>query len=357
VTVSPFSHKVRLLLCGNCAGPLPAPNEGGIATCEFCDTKSVLDPREEIPITPAERPPITEQDRLLKLRGQDGKNVTPPSELPFALMVWHGEDNPKRAKLGIEWWKKTIAGIKEGGSDADKHERVIYWLTLTFTNYYGSRKEWDRLRGMLETSVEVCRVPANLQVLRCYLARFAARMGDFEAAHEWLAACDPRSEDLRMDSAWRYSNALIAQYQSQFSRVLELLGKKFDEVPIAQELDFTVSMVRANALERMDDLEGAKQVLRDTLASTRGQPRLLKEIAEQSHTKLCPQAWPVVYAEAQRGWVIRYWVMTAVWLGAANYFALDWILGEDGDGWSIGLGWLVIPVLAVGWVLRARWRP
>jgi hypothetical protein len=336
---------------------LPAPNEGGVVNCEFCGAKAVIDPRDEVPIAPPDRTPISEEERLTKLRSQDGKPLLPPKGLPAALTMWHGENDPDRAAKGIEVWKKTIAAIYEGGEAVESHEGVMYWLTMVFANYYGSRKEWGRMRGMLETSVEVCRVPSNQQVLRCYIARNAARMDDFTAAREWLGPCDSRSEDLRMDTAWRFTNAQIAICEGDYPTVFEFLGKTFDSVPITQEMDYAASMLRADALERTGELDAAKQTLRDTLSKTHGQPRVFKEIAEQSTTELCPQAWRAVYAPAHRMWLVRYWLFMIVWLGGIGYFAADWAIGKEGDGWSIGFGWLVIPVFIGGWVLRWRWRP
>jgi len=351
-----FSPEIRLLICRNCGAPLPAPREGGIATCEYCEASSEVAPRPR-PVVPAATPrpePLTEAERIQHLRLQDGKPLHAPSTLPLTLQLWHRPDDPKKAALATQLWQQARAALSSGaGKPSD--ERQLYFLTLALDNYWALKRDDRRRRALLETALESCTEPLHLQVLRCEMAGQARRLGDLDAAEAWLAPCDPRPHDLNMDSALRRQRAAIATARGDFAAVLELLGAEIDEIPIADLYDHSATMLRANAHERRGDVARATAQLEQAVRSLRGSPRIFARIAAAAAEPLCPRSLPPVHRRALTRWWLRYALFLAVWLGGLGLLAAEPALGITGLGWwSVALA---VPLLVAGLYPYFRWRP
>jgi hypothetical protein len=354
-----FDHQARVLLCGNCGAPLAVANEGGDTRCDYCEATTRVRPREEAPVAPPDRAPLSEEERLRRLRAQDGTPLRGPSTLPFSLIGWNGSANPKKYALCMETWKQARQRIESGA--AEKHdEDHIYFLTLVLSNYYSRTKELDKLRATTETAVESCKKPRHRQVLLCMLARYAAKSGDTEAAKQWLEPCDSRSDDIHQDSAWRYANAYIATCDGRYHDVTEILGMRTGDVPIADFYEHTCAMMRANAHEKVGDDDTAIEVLAAALDQVRSSPRIFAEIARNAgDLDLCPRSWPRVYGPRMLRWRLRWWGYTLIWIGAMAYFLASWISGEPGDGWSFPVRNVApaLVTLVVGSPMWIRWRP
>jgi hypothetical protein len=358
MSASAYRHDTRVLLCGRCGGPLPAPDAGGAATCDYCEATTELVARKH-ELTPVDEPAISEDDRIALLREQDGKPLRPPGTLPFKLMTWHGQDDDERFDQALARWQEARGKLETGDSPKES-EAELYWLTLAMANYLSSKDQHDKLRGLLETAIDLTDDRVHSQVLRCMMARQAARIGDLEAAEAWLASCEAKPRDLHMDSALRHSLAYLATRAEDWDRVLEVLGVDGSEVPTADVVDHTCAMLRANALERKGFGKEARAELERVLDETPGSPRILREIRDNvSELDLCPESIYPVYEPAMRRWKLRHGIYTAFWFAAVNYLAIDWLIGGSDDAWSIGVDspWPALAVLILGYIPFARWRP
>jgi DNA-directed RNA polymerase subunit RPC12/RpoP len=77
-----FDFDSRVLMCGNCGGPLQTGHTGGNVTCDYCGTVSVFTPRREDPVEPvAAVSNMSEEERIALLNRQDGS----PPAIPAAV--------------------------------------------------------------------------------------------------------------------------------------------------------------------------------------------------------------------------------------------------------------------------------
>jgi hypothetical protein len=86
------------------------------------------------------------------------------------------------------------------------------------------------------------------------MAENAVRAGDLAAAERWLEDCDPRPEDLTLDSVYRLARARLTEKRDDPGETLALLGERHDEVPFD---DFHVAMA---AVMRIDALHSLGRV-------------------------------------------------------------------------------------------------
>jgi hypothetical protein len=82
-----------------------------------------------------------------------------------------------------------------------------------------------------------------------------------------MAPCDPASDDLQTDSAYRASYALIATARGNYQGVLQLLGQTPADVPILDAMDGLCAIIRANAWEKLGHAQAAAQQLQAVMAA------------------------------------------------------------------------------------------
>ncbi|NVB43144.1 hypothetical protein G6O69_35300 [Pseudenhygromyxa sp. WMMC2535] len=288
-----FDNQLRVLLCESCGAPLEAPLAGGQLPCAYCGALNQFAERElEAPAAamPAPSAPVDEATRLDRLRAQDGTPWQPPQSLRRLLAG--SVFAPAKVQEAFAIYQATRKEVKTTGSP-DAAER-LFFLTLIANNYYVLNDEPDRRRAILETSLEVLYLPRHKQVLRATLATAAAKERDLQAAEAWLAPCDPRSDDLESDSAYRAARAFIDTLRGDYENVLAVLGAADDQIPIHDARDPVCAVLRANALERRGDIEGAVAALSARMGKESANGRVAMEAFVQRYPalSLCPLSLP-----------------------------------------------------------------
>ena len=91
--------------------------------------------------------------------------------------------------------------------------------------------------AVLETTLDVLRARRFVQQLRCLLSRLATTAGDLASARKWLELCDPRAEDLYMDSPYRLASATLEAARGNADGVRHHLGARKRDVPVAASLE------------------------------------------------------------------------------------------------------------------------
>ena len=282
-----FSHELRLLICAHCGAALPATTSGGQTRCSYCGTLSVLAPRnEQADVAHVQRPRTSEQDRLQRLRLQDGRPLVPPADLHHHLVG--GWLPAERVPEVLREWSAARAEV--AATRAPVSEQRLYFLTLFLMTPLGLAQDHVRQRAVIESATEVLSLPEYKLSLRCQLARLAARTGDLTAAEQWLRLVDPASESLQVDSEYRCTRAHVATARGDFHEVLRQLGSNALEIPIADTLDLLAGVLRANAFEKLGRLDLATAVL----AGLRGQGHSKREIETvrkaNGELDLCPRS-------------------------------------------------------------------
>lgn len=285
-----FDHDVRVVACENCGGPLQTSLAGGAVACRFCGAGNQVRMRDEVLAVP--QVAIAEPERIARLRTQDGRPMLPPPSL--AQLVPGGQLPPWKVQEAVAVWLATRRELRQSPSSYEAAERLMF-LTMILSNHFAKPEDQLRRRAMLESALEVATLPRHKNVLRGYLSRSAARIGDLRAAEQWLAACDPRSDDLESDSAWRMSKAMLETARGRWGAVIEALGQTAHDVPIHDAMDSVCALLRANAWERLGQLDRAVALLREYLAAggAGGRTAVARILEAHRDWSLCAQSFPL----------------------------------------------------------------
>jgi hypothetical protein len=284
-----FSVQLRVLLCPQCGAPVEVSPAGGVSPCRFCGAHAEVAVRDDSldQVLRPQRQPISEQERLARLRQQDGKPLIPPGNI--AHLFDGGALAPWRLNEAIGVWQQTRKESQATGNA--EAGQTVYFLAQALSSAYGEQKDTGRQRAVLESSLEALRLPRHRQALRCILSRLACRSGDAAAAEQWLAPCDAASDDIEMDTPYRFSRAVIATSRSDWQGVLQVLGRGPDEVPILGAMDSVCTAFRANAVERLGDVAGASALLTQFMSRGRQHAQLLEKTLEYwASMNLCAQS-------------------------------------------------------------------
>lgn len=286
-----FSHETRILACSGCGAALEASVQGGTFPCNYCGATNQVAARIERPafaVDPAA--PVDERERIRRLRVQDGKPFQPPASLE-GLLAADGTVPAWKVQEAVSIWQSARREVGETSS-FEAAERLLF-LTMVLANHFAEGQDLVRQRAMFESALEVFFLPRHQQTMRGYLARCAARAGELDAAEQWLAPCDPRSDDLQSDSAYRFSRAFIDTARGDFDAVLRVLGHGNEDVPLMQEMDATAAMFRANAWEKKGDMDRAVGLLRGAMAEGVGSRRAMERtVGRYADWQLCGGSFP-----------------------------------------------------------------
>ncbi len=286
--VSPgFEPARRFVLCDHCGAPLEVPVSAGTARCAHCGAHQQVRMRIDAALRRA--PATSEPERLARLGAQDHWMAFPP---PIAELSAAGRVLPSRISDALALWQKLRAAQKAGASFEVSEQ--LFCLSLALAERALDDRELLRQRALLESALELLELPRHQQVLRAYLSRGACRSGDVQGAESWLAPCDPASDDLPSDTAWRYARAYLDTARGDFRAVIHVLGASGADVPLWDLHEAECAVLRANAWERMGQVAFAIDLLmaqkHDVGPAARSRGRRL--IALHADWQLCAHSEP-----------------------------------------------------------------
>lgn len=259
-----FDHTLRMLLCKQCGAPIEAETAGGTMACSYCNTKMVLQPRQSMHTKlQGEGEPVNEARRMEILKEQDGKPLMPPEDLRKYML--EGGFRSEKFDEAMPEWQGNRDDLEKGAPF--QVEERFYFLTMFLYQHFSNTKDLKRQRAILESALEVLKEPRYKQDMYCMLARNAARGNDLDSADYWLSLCDEDSQDLHMDTAYRFASSYMASMRGDFKKVLWILGEKMNQIPIADVSDVVTLVIRANALEKLHRLKEAKAELLKVMAA------------------------------------------------------------------------------------------
>jgi len=288
-----YSHALRILTCAQCGAPVDASAGGGSVTCAYCHAVSHFtrrDESEDLSAAQAGRAAeISEQERYARLRQQDQQ----PPALPPQLAAWLVDGHLPTERVGEaeRAWREARAEIAITPS-FPVCER-LYHLTVMLAPHLDER----RRRATLETAIETLPDAGHRHVLRCSLAREAAKVGDLAAAEAWLAPVNPRPTDLEQDTAYRLAAATLACARHEPAKVAELLGFRRDDVPLENRSEVACWMLRIDALEKLGRAHDAHAEM-DGLVRRWGRERIRAALAHHHPLELCRGSFAAAEATA-----------------------------------------------------------
>jgi hypothetical protein len=257
-----YSYRVRTVECDNCRAPLTSSAlEGGQVTCSFCGATLRITGRKR---EHREETRIGEPDRLAGLRAQreafDGEKAllrAPAGMEQFQAML----ADPATRAAGLEGlrqeWEKTRRALASGGSsDGETH---LLRLALVIAQTHREAGDHPRARATLETALGHLTDAEHRDIVRCRLARAAVRAGDLDAAEAWLEEVNLRPIKLEADHEVRLARSTLALARGDARTVLELLGRRIEELPLLHQI--RPHCLRAHALAGLGETAAARQAI------------------------------------------------------------------------------------------------
>jgi len=204
-------------------------------------------------------------------------------------VVQDGEVPDWKLDEATELWLQTRKELEAHPNPAAEHRLML--LNTLLANRFGPHEPL-RARAFRQASLEVVTLSRHLQELRCDLARAAARESRFQEAEAWLSPCTSTSDDIQMDSAYRYAASFVASRKKDFQQVLDLLGRAPGEVPLAQAYTSVCTLLRADALERTGQKQLAQKALESALTRSDAESirSLMQKYGEEYHW--CETSYP-----------------------------------------------------------------
>ncbi len=286
-----FSHELRILACANCGAPIDGTIAGGSVSCTFCHTANQLQARDESNdrALATMAPTMSEAQRFERLRAQDGQPLIPPPSVQHLLV--NCALPPQNLPAAQAEWQQARVELMHGGAFATAER--FYFLTWLIYSVLSKQNQDRQLRAVLETARDHLTELRYRQEIHGMLARNAARLGDTAAADEWLGLCSPYSDDLHADTAFRFSQAYVSTAKQDFQRVVQVLGARIEEIPINDSCDGVCGVLRANAYEKMGQMEMAVSQLAQLMMSKAASPASVDAIiAANPAFGLCPYSAP-----------------------------------------------------------------
>lgn len=299
MTTTLFRYDVRILMCEQCGAPLDAAQEGGHVACRYCRATNAIGRRNTTMVgaATAGRPQIPEHERIMRLRAQDGRPMTPPPGVAH-LFGPAGTIEPWKVQEALAVWQQTRNEVRATGSPSAAER--LHFLTIVLASMMGMQGEAHRQRALLESALDVAALPRHRQALFSSLSRCAVREGDLPAAEAWLAACDPLSDDLETDSDFRLARAYIDTVRGNFVGVLSVLGAGPTDVPLHDAVDGVCAILRANALERTGQAQAAVAMLLHFKQRAGDRMAMQRVMEAHRHWNLCPYSYAIASQEHTR---------------------------------------------------------
>lgn len=243
-----FSLALRVSACERCGAPLTIGPAETAQRCGFCqaDNRVQLRAHTQVASTPA-RSFANAQEHRAHLAQQVREPAVARERLP-ALAAW------ELAEATAAW---NAARLKARQYGAPQENEQCLARALQLAEAHLRAGDPFRARAILETTTEELTLPRCKQVARAELARFAARLGDHEAAMSWLRSCEAGSEMLETDSVVRVAHAAIELGRGNWKTVLDVLSPGGWAWPIHHTLRYEAMLYRAHAWESLGELPRA----------------------------------------------------------------------------------------------------
>lgn len=201
--------------------------------------------------------PGNEAVRFERLRAQDGQPMVPPPNL--AALSRGGGLDP--AQVGQAQSVRDAAMAEMAQVPSYPAEERIFWTTFMLCNHFSVQQQREQTTALLHQTLPVLQQARHQQIFMGMMARNLAALGRPDEAHQYVSRLDAYSEDLQVDTNYRFSTAFVALLRNDAQTVLTVLGYNIDDIPISDAYDSVCAVYRAHAHEVMGNLDVAKQQL------------------------------------------------------------------------------------------------
>lgn len=265
-----YTYRLKSIECPSCGGPVVTDPSSSRTQCGFCNASLDLRPRRK------ETDEHTDIDEAARMAGLWAQMLKPDPESPLLYRVPSGlesfaamidESQARKAGLSAvrEAWEHTRARMLVD-STPDREDTIrLFRLAILLSHFYQAEDDHEHARAVLESALELCSEPGQRNILRCRLARAALDTGDEEAFHAWIADCNPRPIYIEADTEIRIAQALRHLRAGAHYQILDVLGRRAEDVPIALADVTLARLLRAHAYAGLGDAREAKTALREIM--------------------------------------------------------------------------------------------
>ncbi len=195
--------------------------------------------------------------RFERLRAQDGQPMLPPPNL--RSLAGGGGLDPNQRGQAEAMWQSALA--ETASAPSFSAEERLFWTTFMLANHHAEQGRREVSAALLEQAQPRLTQPRFSQVVAGMFARSLAAQGNLDRARQVLAHLDPQSDDLQVDTNYRFSTAYVALLAGDAQTALTALGNAIDDVPISDAYDRVCGLYRAHAYEALGNVEAAVQQL------------------------------------------------------------------------------------------------
>ena len=200
---------------------------------------------------------MSEAMRFERLRAQDGKPLVPPPAL-HGLLGPDGLD-PAKAPQARQQWQAAATELQTVYSFPA--EERLYWCYFLLAALYNRQGNRDQARQLGQQTLPLLREPRHQQIVLGSIARTSALLRDEATAQQAQQQLQTQSDDLLIDTNYRFTAAYLGTMRGDDQTVLQVLGYNVTDIPIADAWDKICVLLRANAHERQGRGELAQQQL------------------------------------------------------------------------------------------------
>ncbi len=341
--------------------PFEVAIEGGLIKCNYCGATSQLSRREENndlhDSHQESSDSMSESDRYAVLAKQDLARAVHPSIVGLLVDGQLASASIPAAKK--DWGRAH--NMRFGAGANAKDLEGYFQLTVLLAPYMEERER----RAMLESALEDLSASSHRHILRCMLAREAARLGELSASDAWLNTVDTRSTNLAMHTAYVFAAATLASAREEYERVTELLGRGATDVPLGNRDEIACAILRVDALDFLGfEQEAVKEV--SAWIGTWGASRVELAIGHHRPLALCKKVFPAAQLQVQQArtaglvhqleglsmpypWsrnTIAFLLATAL---SASVLAAVWFYAVSADAGYLQVAVMVTPFSALYW--------
>lgn len=238
---------------------------------------------------------MSEAQRFERLRAQDGKPLLPPPSVQ-PLCVGGGLAPAKQGEA-TQMWQAAVAEVQQVHSFPA--EERLFWSSWLLVRHYAGLGVRGEAQGLLEQTLPLLRDPRHWQTTAATMARNAAALGDLDTATQLVGQLDPQSEDLQIDTNYRFTAAYVAALKGDDQTVLQVLGYNINDIPISDAFDNVCAVFRANAHERQGRVDVAMQQLMSIAGTPQGLKFVEDVVRSNPQAGLLQQSMPALSQQVQ----------------------------------------------------------
>ena len=243
----PFDFQVSVVECPNCGAPVSSELSRGQVNCSYCNVAILI---------------------RRSARPGGGMGPVAPAAAQSAAAAEEGRYDSrqllKRLDIGLDYGEIRAAFNEARGrilaGRAKPQDEYVVWAGALFLAPKADAAGDQRAhRAVLETALQTVPDPGYQAILCCRLARAAAQVGDTGSAEGWIAAATIEHPVAEVTTEQLVARAWVKLHAADYQGALAIIGRRHGDVSLSRSGRVIEAQTRIHALERLGELEAARQ--------------------------------------------------------------------------------------------------